>query len=396
MEILHTSRNQRLRRCTTIVDEFSQAALPRLNAVQTELLIDWLKSSDASQRRWQTLLDLAGIARLELARELAEVLCQAGWVTLIEKREHQQWQISRLQWMNLPSTQAQSGVANQAEKQVHKERVKLQLQHLAQEHPWLNNAAQQLLTATPPVTTLIARYQLLQALLQWSSEQRYGLRQDFALIARNDTKGISSTAWDWMAEHIDLEGLGIERFAPIIWIAGDIGFEHTEFGTQCSPRGLNFIGLPSRQLQAPWRITKVPELYWLIENRASFERQASKLDTGVCLIWLPGRPSSSWQETVTWLLSQAPAPAKISCDPDPAGIDIAMTAGEIWNKSGLAWQPHQMGIEESLSAKPKALNGYDQSRLKQLIAQTNLPQPLYALCLYMLKTQTKSEQEGWL
>ena len=73
-----------------------------------------------------------------------------------------------------------------------------------------------------------------------------------------------------------------------------------------------------------------------------------------------------------------------------------MTAGEIWNKSGLAWQPHQMGIEESISAKPKALNAYDQSRLQQLVAQTNLPQSLHALCLHMLKTQTKSEQEGWL
>jgi hypothetical protein len=355
-----------------------------------------LKSSDASQRQWQTLLDLAGIARLELARELAEILCQTGWVTLIEKREHNQWKISRLQWMNLPSTQTLCGIANKTDKQDRKQRAKQQLQQLAQQHPWLKNAVQQLLTAPLPITTLIARSQLLQTLVQWSSEQRYGLRQDFALIARSDTKGISSTEWEWMAEHIDLDGLGIERFMPIIWIAGEISFEQAELGTQCSPRGFNFIGLPSRQLQAPWRLTKVPQLYWLIENRASFERQASKLDAGVCLIWLPGRPSNAWQEAVAWLLSQAPGPANISCDPDPAGIDIAMTAGNIWNKSGLPWHPHQMGIEESLSAKPKALNAYDQSRLQQLIAQTNLPQSLHALCLHMLKTQTKSEQEGWL
>jgi hypothetical protein len=396
IETVPTGRNQRLRRSPAVVQAHHSLKLPALSTSQQQLLHDWLRSSEATQRQWQSLLDLAGIHRLDIAKDLAELLCAAGWVILKEKHAQHQWSISHLSWIDLPAAQARLGIASQAERQNHKQHLHTQLQQLVQEYLWLSSATQHLLASNLPAATLSSRSQLLQALVNWHSEQRNGLRQDFALAARQDTKGISSSEWDWLAEHLDLENLGIERFAPILWLAGAISIQNPKHLSSCSPQGLSFIGLPIRQLRAPWQVSLAPQRYWLIENRASFERQATQLEKGVCLIWLPGRPSHSWQEAIAWLLTQAPAPADISCDPDPAGIDIALTAGRIWEKYDLSWQPHRMGAQECLAAQTKVLNTYDQARLKQLVQKADLPQSLHELCLHMLKTQAKSEQEGWL
>lgn len=396
IETVPTGRNRRLRRSLVVVQADHLLKLPALSTSQQQLLYDWLRSSEAAQRQWQSLLDLAGINRLELAKDLADLLCAAGWAILKEKLAQHQWSISHLNWVDLPAAQSLLGIASQEQRQGHKQHLHAQLKQLTQEHLWLSSATQHLLTSNLPAAILLSRSQLLRALVNWQSEQRSGLRQDFALDARKDTKGISSSEWDWLAEHLDLESLGIERFAPIIWLAGAISLQHPEHVGSCSPQGLSFIGLPSRQLLAPWQVNVMPQRYWLIENRASFERQATQLEQGVCLIWLPGRPSHSWQEAIAWLLTQAPAPADISCDPDPAGVDIALTAGRIWEKYDLSWLPHRMGVQECLTAQTKALNTYDQARLDQLIRKADLPQSLHELCLHMLATQAKSEQEGWL
>lgn len=61
---------------------------------------------------------------------------------------------------------------------------------------------------------------------------------------------------------------------------------------------------PVQPAHAPvWRAGSggVPRRYWLIENRASFERQALAAAPGPCVVWLPGQPPQSWREAMQWL-----------------------------------------------------------------------------------------------
>lgn len=55
-------------------------------------------------------------------------------------------------------------------------------------------------------------------------------------------------------------------------------------------------------------MSDAPTHYWLIENRASFERQADQAPAGCCLIWTAGRPSHAWLRAIQALLPHAPAP----------------------------------------------------------------------------------------
>ncbi|WP_287803764.1 hypothetical protein [Diaphorobacter sp.] len=58
--------------------------------------------------------------------------------------------------------------------------------------------------------------------------------------------------------------------------------------------------LPTRLFGAPAQV-RAPRRYWLIENRASFERQALAAAPGPCVVWLPGQPPQSWREAMQWL-----------------------------------------------------------------------------------------------
>lgn len=156
------------------------------------------------------------------------------------------------------------------------------------------------------------------------------------------------------------------------------------------------MGLPSRQFSAPLSVTAGPQEYWLIENGASFERQTRKLGPDCCLIWLPGRPGQDWLAAVRWLIAQAPAPARISCDPDPAGIQIALTAGMLWDQAGLPWRSEHMAPTCWKDGKIQALTDYDRQVLAELQEPSGLPDDLKELRDYLRKSGRKAEQEGWL
>lgn len=134
----------------------------------------------------------------------------------------------------------------------------------------------------------------------------------------------------------------------------------------------------------------------LIENRTSFERLARKSEANTGVIWLPGFPPSWWRETVSRLLHLAPAPADIACDPDPAGIEIASLAAEIWQAAGLDWQPWMMDRAQ-LAALPhrQSLTPRDRERLAVLRTRP-LPTALEQLLEWMEEHEEKGEQEGFL
>lgn len=387
IEVTPTGRHKRLRTAPVF------AALPPLRAAERALLIDWARNP-APQRRWPTLRQLAGTERLELAEALLDVLVAHGVVAVHEQFRHARWWPQQVQWLDLPRLQRVLGVASAAERAAERARLQDTLQLLVAEHPALEVVANTLLETTLAGPVRAARSELLHALARWCDEQRRGMRQDFALYARPHTKAVSDTEWKWLAQHLDLDTLGIERFAPLLWLGGNLSLRW--------PRGridldaLPFTGIPAESLATLEAADATPTDYWLIENRASFERQARRREPGSCVLWVPGRPSIAWQNAVGQLLTHAPAPARISTDADPAGIEIAITAGALWQHAGLAWQPWAMEHERLQCAKTMALNAFDRLTLERLVAQPSLPGMLRDLALAMHQLDCKAEQEGWL
>lgn len=366
--------------------------LPALRPAQLAVLQRWLKSH-AQERAWQSLLDAAGMDALDMVDDLRDGLLAAGALSVKEKFKSGQWRVSRIVWRDLPAVQQAVGVTTAVELATQRNDLAEQWRAMADEHPWAALAAQAAAQSNSAVQA--QRLPLLQALLAWRHDQRTGLRQDFALAARGHTKGITATEWEWLDAHLSLENLGIGRFEPLFWLAGCLALQAQGLPV-LALQHMGFVGVPCRQWASPWSVRSGPQRYWLIENRASFERQSAQLQAGVCLIWLPGRPSDAWLQSMRWLLSQAPAPAAISCDPDPAGIQIAMTAGQLWLDAGLSWEAQHMSPEVWQDGITRALNEYDRRVLAQLQVQQNLPETLRRLRDYMLESGTKAEQEGWV
>lgn len=372
-------------------------ALPALRGDQQAVLLKWLKS-DAQERTWQSLLQAAGSSHLDDADALVQALLQCGAVALKEEFHHGQWRPWRVVWTDLEALQTLVGVTSRTQREADKENLKAGLLSLAQAHPWLTAAVDSVLHDPLPSASKVARAELLHALAAWQQAQRQGVRQDFALAARGHTKSISSTEWDWLEGTTPLESLGVGRFEPLIWLAGSIALSSSTqvSGAPQQLGTLGFIGLPCRIFDAPLQVVRAPTEYLLIENRASFERQATRLTQGQCLLWLPGRPSNAWLEAVRWLLSQAPAPAAISCDPDPAGIHIALTAGALWDSAGTPWQTRHMDSDTWRTGITLPLNDYDRRVLSELQAHTGLSSELAMLRDYLLASGSKAEQEGWM
>ena len=371
--------------------------LPSLSGAQQSVLLKWLKS-DARERAWQSLLQTAGNDYLDDADALVQALLLCGAVALKEEFHHGQWRPWRVVWTDLEALQELASVPTRTQREADKASLSAQLESLAEAHPWLVVAVQSMLGESMPAASKSARADLLLALVDWQQAQRQGMRQDFALAARGHTKAITSTEWDWLETYISLDTLGIGRFEPLIWLAGAVTLSEAPDGrgATMAVQHFGFVGLPCRNLRTPRSVAEAPKTYWLIENRASFERQAVQLSAGQCLVWLPGRPSSAWLEAMGWLLAHAPAPATMSCDPDPAGIQIALTAGAVWDAAGVPWKVTHMTPDQWRAAKTLPLNDYDRRVLAELQGCATLPADLATLRDYLLSSGTKAEQEGWL
>jgi hypothetical protein len=97
------------------------------------------------------------------------------------------------------------------------------------------------------------------------------------------------------------------------------------------------------------------------------------------------------------LLDLAPAPAHIACDPDPAGIAIALKAAELWHERGIAWQPWKMTASDLAALRArKPLTEGDKLQLSSMNQGILLPTPLTELLEWMLEHGEKGEQEGYL
>lgn len=378
------------------------------------LLARWVRD-DATRRGRDALMRLASGDGIERAEALCEQLLRAGWITRRERLIGGVWQWQSIVWRDLDALKSLLGVGSAAQRNAARADV-LQTaavwlaQRLAdadpaqnQDPPWLDELSQALAqlvadnTLKPEVLT--QRWTLMLALTDWHDANREGTRRDFALHARGGTKSIGPADWKWLAQQFDLERLRITGFAPMLWLAGRIALCWNDAVVDAS--NLHCVGVAmddvprADALRA--RSTAGVERYWLIENRASFERQARQCPDGTALIWMPGRPSRLWLDAVGHLLRLAPAPVWISADADPSGVDIALTVGALWHEKGLLWSPHRMGADElAQSDQLWALNEHDRALLTRLLALLDLPADLRSLCEAMLQSGRKAEQEAWL
>lgn len=382
------------------------AALGLLDPAQRDLLARWVRKDHPSRTR-QALLREAGAADIECAEALCDRLLRDGWISRRERLSGGRWQWQSVLWRDLPTLKRLLGVGSRAERDAARERL---LEHAT---AWvaarrgreggdadfdveLEQALGELREEpSPRVDALEARVRLLRALAAWCDARTSGSRRDFALHAGVHTKSVGAADWKWLERGFDLERLGIRGFAPLMWLSGEASLCWGARRLDLSCAG--FVGIALDDLVRATAIHPRPANWWLIENRASFERQAATLPGGRLLAWLPGRPSSQWLDTLCRLSDLAPAPLLVSADADPAGMDIALAVGREWERRRMAWSPHRMGVAEWRQATQHwPLNDYDRALLPRLLQRDDLPESLRALGELMLREGRKAEQEAWL
>jgi len=400
-----TGRRARRRRADAPVPE----ALSLDAAKHRELLARWTRK-DRQDAAWTTLLKEVSDAGIERAEAACEVLLRDGWIERGERLTGGAWQWQRVYWRDLRRLQRVLGVVGPEQRQAERQ------QALEETQAWLrqraSNAGQGVLdpdlldemTAAieqlmadrmVPTETLRLRLEALRALAAWHDTGKQGLRRNFALHAVGATKAIGPADWRWLEANFDLERLRIGQFTPMLWVAGRASLHWSGGTVDLSP--LHCVGMPLQDVARTERMSRAVARWWLIENRASFEQQARRLPDGVILLWLPGRPPSEWMQAVSHLLRLAPAPAWVSADADPAGVDIACGVGALWESRALAWEPYRMGLAEwESTTQTWPLNDHDRALLRRLLERVDLPGPLRKLCEAMLREGRKAEQEGWL
>lgn len=374
-----------------------------------ELLAHWVKD-DAATRTRPVLLKQAAGAGIERVEAVCEQLLRTGWIERRERLQGGHWHWDSINWRDLDRLRELLGVTGRQHRAAQRESLLQEAQAWlaarresgtqAPADPDLLDEMDQAFSQLAQDTALrhealATRVALVQALAEWSDSGAQGLRRDFALKARGDTKSIGAADWRWLEASFDLERLRISPFAPQLWMAGTASLQWASGRVDLAP--LHVVGLTLTDVLQMQRMEAPPSSYWLVENRASFERQAQGLAPGVMLLWLPGRPSSAWLEAIGHLLRLAPAPARVSADADPAGVDIACTVGALWEAQGLGWEPHRMGLAQwESTAQRWGLNDHDRSLIERLLARSELQPELRALCEAMRREGRKAEQESWL
>ncbi len=355
-----------------------------------ELLTRWVKRGGNS--RWETLLKDAGKTNLVLTQTLLEWLVRQGWAIIIEERKHGDWWPVTLELRNLPQLRAALGINDKEQDALRWLSVRIQLQSQCSESlaPALN-ALEEL-----PIPRALARTDLIFALQRWQDTQQSGTRRDFALSARDDTKGISESEWNWLEQNVDMAEFRIERHTPLLLIAASL--------TLTLPNGqldlascADFAALTPATVQGISTISGKVSHWQLVENRTSFERVARNRAPDVAVIWLPGYPPGWWCNAVRQLLKLSPAPAQVACDPDPAGINITLKAAEVWKEQQINWQPWKMSATDLSGLRVrKPLTETDRLQLIALQKSTVLPARLAELAAWMLEHNEKGEQEGYI
>jgi len=392
-EFLGASRNPtRRRRLVPLeVHELDIRALDTLNAEWRQLLIECLKNG--VNARWDTWLKIAGIPRKALLESLLAWLLNRGWVCVFEEKRSGAWWPYKLEILHSDVLKQVLGLPNEQAQTQTWQALYTQLQACAAGVAALQPALESL--DNMPVGRAITRGELLLKLCEWQAQARSGTYRDFAFFVRGATKSLTSAEWQWLEDCCDLQAYRIERHTPLLLLAADIVLTGERGMLELHACG-DFAALTPSSIEAV-RETRGRLRRWrVIENRTSFERIARQREADEGVIWLPGYPPGWWQKAIARLLELCPAPAAIACDPDPAGIAIALAAGRIWQQAGLIWEPWKMSAAD-LHGLPsrQTLSEHDRAHVRDLL-ESELPPILRALAQAMLEHGEKGEQEGYL
>ncbi len=379
-----TLRGRRLRRAFTA----NPAGLDAWPADWRGLLGEWLRRSKA-QRRWDSLLKQAGNARYIQAEALRDALLAGGWIETEERFTGGHWRTVALTFLDPGAARAALGLpdpeARRAEWAAARETT-----HLPDELAGLATQLDGL-----PAQRALARLELLAALHRWRSEGRAGTWRDFAQLARGDTKAVTEAEKNWLAEALDLEAWGISAHTPLLFLAAPLSLLGA--GWRLELGGLpDFIGLTPAAINALDSLQGEIGTWRLVENRTSFERVAARHGHRDGVVWLPGFAPCWWKTCLARLIDLRPAPALIACDPDPAGIAIALDAATLFTTAGLSWEPWRMAAGD-LAALPRRLpvSEADKRQIDTLLA-TPLPETLHQLLRWIIEHGEKGEQEALL
>jgi hypothetical protein len=205
---------------------------------------------------------------------------------------------------------------------------------------------------------------------------------------------VSSAEWRWLEDNLDLAEFGIERHTPLLLLSAPVTLITTT-GRIDLAAAVDFTAITPATLESAHGTEHSVAQWCLVENRTSFERMARNRETDTGVIWLPGFPPGWWREAISHLLALVPAPAAIACDPDPAGVAIALQAGALWQAISLDWQPWRMDVLTLQSlANYGPLNAWDRDQIVKLRLTPGLPAECAELLDYMQAQNIKGEQEG--
>jgi hypothetical protein len=369
--------------------------LDTLPAEWRELLTRWVRRGGNS--RWETLRNDAGVNRVQMADALLDWLLRGSWAAVTEQWKFGEWWPQQVGLLHLPQLRAALGLRDREDDSQRWQEIRALLQALD------NEALVPAILALDelPVAHALKRHDLIFRLQDWQAKQRSGTRRDFALFARGDTKGVGEAEWNWLEQSLDLAEFRIERHTPLLLISASLTLNmpggQLDLASCAGFAALTPDTLHSATSASVTTASGAMGRWQLVENRTSFERVARDREDDTGVIWLPGFPPGWWRKAVGRLLDLAPAPAQIACDPDPAGIAIALKAAEHWHERNIAWLPWKMSAADLAKLRArKPLTETDKFQLASLQRENHLPEQLAELAKWMLEHGEKGEQEGYL
>ena len=339
--------------------------------------------------RWERVLGAAGPSRATLAQHVLDALLASGWIAVDEVRDARgHWSPVRFEWIDRERSAAAIGLPDAAALRRDIEAAA----SIGYRDPRLAALADGLV-GRPPALAL-RRFAILQALDVWLAEGRQGTRRQFALAASGDTKGVADADWRWLDESVELSSLGIGVHTPGIWLRAPLRLQLPAGVLDLGSVG-DALALTPATLEAVSVVEGAVARWRIVENRTSFEQAARARGQVDGVLWVPGFAAPWWCTGAIALMRRAPAPVRIACDPDPAGIRIALAVGAACDAAGLAWRPWRMRAEDLAGlARRKPLGDFDRAELARLGTDPQARCRFAGLIDAMQGGGEKGEQEG--
>lgn len=352
------------------------------------VLVKWFKGG-GTRKKYESLMR-AGEVPISLRQDVFDALLKNGLIEIEEVRAHGRWLCTWVVFVEAGALRDALGlddvdaIADQC----------TQLSKFKIENKQIEFVFSQVMKSRNK--TALKRGELLKKLDAWHSEARVGSRREFALYARGDTKGITTTEWKWMSSTLTLEYFNISKHTPMLLMKGPVRIR-LNHGLIDVSAAHGFIGItPETILSSMIGLEGRFNRLMLLENQTTFEHVAKNYGHTDLVVWLPGYPPSWWQECMRMIAEYVDCHAMIAADPDPSGIEIALITGKILDSCGIAWEPWHMSVSDlNALSEHKQLTEHDRKKLISLSSR-EMPTLLRELADEMVSTGVKGEQEGIL